>query len=81
MLASIGPKAKMARRLTVISCRKEAGLTQAQLADALGWAQSSVSDLEKGIRGLDVAEVPMLAKALKMKPMKLFKLFLAHLEN
>ena len=71
----------MALRLTVIACRKEAGLSQEQLADALGWAQQSVSDLETGRRGLGVAEVPSLAAALKMEPMKLFRLFLAHLEN
>lgn len=75
------PKAAMALRLMVISCRKEAGLSQGELAHRLGWSQQSVSDLETGRRGLDMTEVPYLAKAFKMEPMKLFKLFLTHLDS
>ncbi|HEY6225417.1 MAG TPA: helix-turn-helix transcriptional regulator [Gemmatimonadales bacterium] len=71
----------MALRLMVISCRKEAGLSQGELANALGWSQQSVSDLETGRRGLDMREVPDLAKAFRMKPAKLFKLFMIHLES
>jgi DNA-binding XRE family transcriptional regulator len=71
----------MALRLMVIACRTEAGLSQTQLAKKIGWSQQSVSDLEKGRRGLDMTEVPLLAAAFKMKPMKLFRLFMAHLES
>jgi transcriptional regulator with XRE-family HTH domain len=71
----------MALRTMVVSLRKEAGLSQDQLANKLGWAQQSVSDLETGRRQLTLLEVPDLARALKVTPMKVFRRFLDHLEN
>ena len=42
--------------------REEAGLTQAQVADALGKAQSFVSKIETGERRLDFIELQELCK-------------------
>src|SRR5581483_6232460 len=46
--------------------RKARGLTQAQLAKALGTQQTAVSQVEIGNRGLTVQQVVKLAKALKV---------------
>jgi len=63
--AVLRSKAHVALKLTVIACRKEAGLTQEQVAKAMGWDQQTMSALETGGRGLDLTEVPAMAKALK----------------
>ncbi len=44
--------------------RKDAGLTQVQLADRLGQTQSFVSKCERGERRLDIAEVRAFCEAL-----------------
>ena len=51
--------------------RLEAGLTQAQVAEALGHAQSFVSKCESGERRVDVVELQMLAE-LYGKPLEFF---------
>lgn len=48
--------------------RKEAGVTQAQLAKRLGVPQSHVSKYEHGIRRLDMIEVRQVIDALDVKP-------------
>lgn len=53
--------------------RKQAGLSQEQLALALGYAgQSTISNYEKGIRSPDVDEVPAIAKELGVDVAALF---------
>ncbi|MDR0172289.1 helix-turn-helix domain-containing protein [Enterobacter sichuanensis] len=44
--------------------RKEKGITQAQLADALGKPQSFIAKVENGERRLDVVEFVHLARLL-----------------
>ena len=44
--------------------RKEAGLTQIELADALGQSQSFVSKYERGERRLDVIQLRGVCQAL-----------------
>jgi transcriptional regulator with XRE-family HTH domain len=46
--------------------RKARGMTQAQLAKALGTQQTAVSQVEIGNRGLTVQQVVKLAKAMKV---------------
>jgi transcriptional regulator with XRE-family HTH domain len=46
------------------AARKEAGLTQAQLAERLQEAQSFVSNCERGERRLDVIELREFCKAI-----------------
>jgi len=38
-------------------CRTESGLTQAQFAEALGRPQSFTSDIERGLRRLDLVQL------------------------
>ena len=56
------------RRL-LAEARKHAGLTQADLARALGKPQSFVSKFERGERRLDVIEFLDVARALSLDPM------------
>lgn len=46
----------------LIKARKEAGLTQVQVAEALGKPQSFVSKVESRERRLDITELKQLAK-------------------
>ena len=49
----------------LVEARHARGLTQVQLADALGRPQSFVSKYERGERRLDFVEVVEIAKALQ----------------
>lgn len=49
-----------------MAARQEAGLTQQELADALGKPQSYVSKYERGERRLDVIEFLEISSALKL---------------
>jgi len=48
--------------------RREANLTQEQLADGIGWHRSKIAKVEAGERRLDVAEFITIAGALKVDP-------------
>lgn len=56
--------------------RKSLGLTQAALAEALGWPQQRVSAVESGSRRLDVMEYFVLADKLGLSPDKALALVL-----
>lgn len=58
--------------LRLIAARKEAGLTQAELASRLGKLQSYVTKYEREERRIDVIEFIMIARALGLPPEKLF---------
>ena len=60
----------------IASARREAGLTQVELADRLGRPQSFVSKVERGERRLDVIEFCQVAEALGIEPAKLLSGFL-----
>jgi ribosome-binding protein aMBF1 (putative translation factor) len=60
-------------RELVIDARKQARLTQAELAQKLGKPQSFVSKYELGERRLDVVEFLEIALALGVKPEVLIK--------
>lgn len=59
----------------IASARKEAGITQVELADRLGKPQSFVSKVERGERRLDVVEFCQVAEALDLDPAKLLQDF------
>jgi transcriptional regulator with XRE-family HTH domain len=48
--------------------RKEKGITQAQLAEALGKPQSFIAKVESGERRLDVVEFVHLARLVGLEP-------------
>jgi len=53
---------------TLTRSRISAGLTQAELAKALGTPQSYVSKYELGVRRLDVIEFIAICRALSLDP-------------
>lgn len=70
-------KAHKALISVIIASRKEAGLDQAGFAKRMKWAPQSVSQLETGQRGLQAAELPLVAKALEIDELQLYKRWLA----
>ena len=63
-------------RILLIERRKQAGLTQAQLAEKLGsgWHQSTVASMENGQRKIDVLEFLKLSEAIGFDPAEFLKL-------
>lgn len=61
----------------LVASRREAGLTQAQLAKRLKKPGSYIGKIETGERRLDVVEFVELAQALKLEPLVLFERYLA----
>jgi len=61
----------------LIACRKEAGLEQEELARRCKWKRQTVSQIETGIRGVQVAELPLLARAFGIDELKLYKRWMA----
>lgn len=51
--------------------REQAGLTQQDVAGKLGWEQSLISKMERGVRRLDVVELSKFARLYK-KPARFF---------
>lgn len=56
----------------LVAARRDAGVTQIELAQRLGRTQSFVSQIERGVRRLDVIEFYAVAKAMKIDPVVLF---------
>ena len=56
----------------LINARKEAGVTQVELARALGRPQPFISYIETGERRVDVIEFCAIARALNVDPEELF---------
>jgi HTH-type transcriptional regulator/antitoxin HipB len=57
----------------IASARKRAGLSQAQVARALGRHQPFIATLESGQRRIDVVELIELAEAIGFDPSRLLK--------
>lgn len=70
-------KAHKALVAVLIALRKQAGLEQADLARRCKWKPQTVSQIETGVRGVQVAELPMLAKALEVPELTLYKRWMA----
>jgi len=56
----------------LIATRKQAGVTQVELANRLGRPQPFVSYIERGERRIDVIEFIVIARALSVDPHQLF---------
>lgn len=63
----------------LIAARKDARVSQIELAARLGKTQSFVSQIERGVRRVDVIEFYALAKALRIDPSRLFTDVVGHL--
>jgi transcriptional regulator with XRE-family HTH domain len=50
------------------NARLEAGLSQAQLAKKVGWDQTYVSKIERGVRRVDVIELIAICEAIGLDP-------------
>ncbi len=57
----------------LILARKQAGLTQKEVADKLHKNQSYISKYENGERRLDVIEFADIAMAIGVNPVKIFE--------
>jgi len=62
---------ELCRRLII--ARKEAGLTQVELASRLGKLQSYVTKYEREERRIDVIEFILITQAIGIKPADLFE--------
>jgi transcriptional regulator with XRE-family HTH domain len=61
----------------LVAARKEAGMTQVELAKRLGKPQPFISYFERGERRIDLIEFCAIAKAMGYEPEVLFKRVLA----
>ncbi|RPH24151.1 XRE family transcriptional regulator [Buttiauxella warmboldiae] len=59
------------------SARRDKGMTQAQLAKALGKPQSFIAKVENGERRLDVIEFAHIAHLLSLDPADVLKMALS----
>lgn len=55
-------------RVALANARRDAGLTQAQVAKAVGKPQSFISKAESGERRLDVVELVEILRVLRIEP-------------
>jgi transcriptional regulator with XRE-family HTH domain len=63
-------------REVLLAARREAGLSQVEVAELLGRPQTFVSKYEVGERRLDVPEFVAIARALSFDPVVLLRRFL-----
>ena len=56
----------------LVSARKAAGLSQVALGRRIGKEQTFISQVERGIRRLDVVEFYVFARAIGVEPVSLF---------
>lgn len=73
MKKSVYSRAQKVLREGLVAARKEAGLTQQELADKLGKPQSFVAKYEGGERRLDVVEFAQVAAEIGCDAIKTFK--------
>ncbi len=60
-------------RERLVNARRDLGLSQTELAKKLGIRQTLVSDIETGVRQLDVIEFLDYCAALKVSALKLLR--------
>jgi transcriptional regulator with XRE-family HTH domain len=65
----------------LVAARKEAGITQQELARRIGKPQSFVSKYERRERRLDVVELVRIARALGFDPCRVIRDIEAHLAS
>ena len=54
------------------AARRRANLTQTEAAERLGRKQTFVSEIERGLRRVDVLEIVLISRALDADPFQLF---------
>lgn len=79
MPRSVFTDAYAAFRDTLIAVRKDAGVTQIELAERLGKPQQFVSKYERGDRRVDLIEFVAVCRALRVDPKEAFALVLRRL--
>ncbi|MGH8467836.1 MAG: helix-turn-helix domain-containing protein [Gammaproteobacteria bacterium] len=57
----------------LVEARKSRGLSQAALAERLGWLQTVISKYERGERRLDLIEFLDVAQALEIDPHRIIR--------
>lgn len=62
-------KKEIGQRLRVL--RAERGMSQVELAAALGTYQTSLSQIERGVRGVGIQQILKMCRALKVSPDRL----------
>lgn len=62
-------KKEIGQRLRAL--RAERGMSQVELAAALGTYQTSLSQIERGVRGVGIQQVLKMCRALKVSPDRL----------
>lgn len=72
MPRSLFTDAYEAFRETLVAVRKDAGVTQVELAERLGKPQQFVSKFEKGDRRVDLVEFVAICRALRVDPKETF---------
>ena len=65
------PKKKLGERIR--SLRKEAGLSQEELADAAGLHRTYIGAIERGERNISLINIIQLARSLRVKPADLLE--------
>lgn len=65
----------------LIRAREKCGLTQAEVAKALGKPQSFIAKIEVGERRLDVLEFCAISRALGIEPVALMEMLIAALPD
>ena len=58
---------------TIASTRKDLDVTQAKLAERMGWSRETVSNIEQGRREVSVADLILIARALDVDPETIFR--------
>ena len=58
---------------SIVERRKHSGLSQQDVADAMGWPQSFIAKIEKRERRLDAVEFIKLAAAIGFDPSKVIR--------
>lgn len=79
MPRSVFTDAYAAFRDTLVAVRKDAGVTQVELAERLCKPQQFVSKYERGDRRVDLIEFVAVCRALKVDPKDAFALVLRRL--
>lgn len=79
MPRSVFTDAYTAFRDALVAVRKDAGVTQIELAERLGKPQQFVSKYERGDRRVDLIEFVAVCRALRVDPKETFALVLRRL--
>ncbi|MFN3465091.1 MAG: helix-turn-helix domain-containing protein [Terricaulis sp.] len=72
MPRSVFTDAYAAFRDTLVAVRKDAGVTQVELAERLGKPQQFISKIENGDRRVDLVEFVAVCRALRINPKDAF---------